>query len=159
MIRKVTHSVLLGLAAVVALIWVVTLIYPDPLCWQNHDRFLKPGHRSVSLSPGGFCLAFTDEVDTQRASSWNIGICRVTVLDVYSHAVNDGAAVTILAPRTILVYLHFPLILGLLLAYPAYRAARAGARRLARKAGACRTCGYNLTGNESGVCPECGETE
>ncbi len=23
--------------------------------------------------------------------------------------------------------------------------------------GKCRSCGYNLTGNESGVCPECGE--
>ncbi len=22
---------------------------------------------------------------------------------------------------------------------------------------ACRKCGYNLTGNESGICPECGE--
>ena len=24
--------------------------------------------------------------------------------------------------------------------------------------GLCQTCGYDLTGNESGVCPECGET-
>lgn len=24
--------------------------------------------------------------------------------------------------------------------------------------GHCRTCGYNLTGNVSGVCPECGKT-
>ena len=24
--------------------------------------------------------------------------------------------------------------------------------------GHCQTCGYNLTGNVSGVCPECGET-
>jgi len=23
--------------------------------------------------------------------------------------------------------------------------------------GSCRDCGYNLTGNVSGVCPECGE--
>jgi len=25
-----------------------------------------------------------------------------------------------------------------------------------RRAGHCRSCGYDLTGNESGVCPECG---
>ena len=25
-----------------------------------------------------------------------------------------------------------------------------------RKKGLCLTCGYDLTGNESGVCPECG---
>ena len=29
-------------------------------------------------------------------------------------------------------------------------------RRGRRKAGGCRRCGYNLTGNTSGVCPECG---
>lgn len=30
-----------------------------------------------------------------------------------------------------------------------------GARRRARR-GLCRSCGYNLTGNVSGICPECG---
>jgi hypothetical protein len=36
-------------------------------------------------------------------------------------------------------------------------AARATARRWRRgRPGACRVCGYNLTGNVSGVCPECG---
>ena len=25
------------------------------------------------------------------------------------------------------------------------------------RSGHCRSCGYNLTGNVSGVCPECGE--
>ncbi|HXE55512.1 MAG TPA: hypothetical protein VN541_20985 [Tepidisphaeraceae bacterium] len=29
-------------------------------------------------------------------------------------------------------------------------------RRLRGRAGLCRECGYNLTGNTSGVCPECG---
>jgi hypothetical protein len=29
-------------------------------------------------------------------------------------------------------------------------------KRSRRKAGSCRRCGYNLTGNTSGVCPECG---
>jgi len=31
-------------------------------------------------------------------------------------------------------------------------------RRQPLAAGHCQTCGYNLTGNVSGVCPECGET-
>ncbi len=30
-------------------------------------------------------------------------------------------------------------------------------RHRRRKRGLCINCGYNLTGNESGVCPECGE--
>ena len=29
-------------------------------------------------------------------------------------------------------------------------------RRDRRKAGQCQDCGYDLTGNESGACPECG---
>jgi len=29
-------------------------------------------------------------------------------------------------------------------------------RRVTRKPGACRGCGYDLTGNASGMCPECG---
>jgi len=29
--------------------------------------------------------------------------------------------------------------------------------RRRRRAGTCRGCGYNLTGNVSGVCPECGQ--
>jgi hypothetical protein len=29
-------------------------------------------------------------------------------------------------------------------------------RRRVRAAGCCSSCGYNLTGNVSGVCPECG---
>ena len=49
-------------------------------------------------------------------------------------------------------------------AYPAALAAAAAAwallsrSRLARRTrqGACRQCGYDLTGNVSGVCPECG---
>lgn len=31
-------------------------------------------------------------------------------------------------------------------------------RQQRRKAGCCIHCGYNLTGNTSGVCPECGRT-
>jgi hypothetical protein len=30
-------------------------------------------------------------------------------------------------------------------------------RRARRKRGHCVPCGYDLTGNESGACPECGE--
>ncbi len=33
------------------------------------------------------------------------------------------------------------------------------ARRPRYIPGHCAHCGYNLTGNESGVCPECGDTE
>ncbi len=43
--------------------------------------------------------------------------------------------------------------------WPAYHVLWAGTiRRLRRRRhNLCVTCGYNLTGNVSGVCPECGE--
>ena len=39
-------------------------------------------------------------------------------------------------------------------AWAAYRCVRA--KRAERSAGQCTACGYDLTGNVSGVCPECG---
>ena len=42
--------------------------------------------------------------------------------------------------------------------YPAIAFIRGPLRRhRRRKKGLCLKCGYNLTGNESGICPECGE--
>jgi hypothetical protein len=41
--------------------------------------------------------------------------------------------------------------------FPAIALARAPIRRYRRcKQGQCLVCGYNLTGNVSGRCPECG---
>ncbi len=49
------------------------------------------------------------------------------------------------------------LVIGLLLAYPAVAFVRGPVRRWRRRRrGLCVACGYNLTGNVSGVCPECG---
>ena len=56
----------------------------------------------------------------------------------------------------VLVSIPYPYVL--LLALPPlwwlYRYHRRGARL---DGGACDRCGYDLTGNVSGVCPECGE--
>lgn len=51
------------------------------------------------------------------------------------------------------------LVLWICLAYPLFRSASAlaaWARPRRRPPGACRSCGYDLTGNVSGACPECG---
>ena len=48
--------------------------------------------------------------------------------------------------------------LALLTAATWYRYIRPAERRLERAAkGLCLRCGYDLTGNISGVCPECGQ--
>jgi hypothetical protein len=48
----------------------------------------------------------------------------------------------------------FLLVAGCLL--PAFAFTRALRTRRRRMRGLCKSCGYNLTGNVSGVCPECG---
>ena len=50
-------------------------------------------------------------------------------------------------------------LLLILTAYPALAFIRGPVRRYCRhKRGLCLACGYDLTGNESGVCSECGTT-
>ncbi len=50
------------------------------------------------------------------------------------------------------------LLIILLVTYPAYAFVRGPWRRhRRRKRGLCVACGYDLTGNESGRCSECGE--
>jgi hypothetical protein len=50
-------------------------------------------------------------------------------------------------------------VLALFMLYPAVAFLRGPYRRYRRRvAGRCVRCGYDLTGNVSGVCPECGHT-
>jgi hypothetical protein len=54
-------------------------------------------------------------------------------------------------------YLLTTLIAFLFAAYPTAALIRGPMRRWKRRRnGLCINCGYNLTGNVSGVCPECG---
>lgn len=45
---------------------------------------------------------------------------------------------------------------ALLIAYPLVALTRSRILRHQRRVGYCAQCGYNLTGNVSGLCPECG---
>ena len=49
-----------------------------------------------------------------------------------------------------------PFLLSCLLFLPAAASLRRRRAQLRREAGLCTRCGYDLTGNVSGVCPECG---
>ncbi len=57
--------------------------------------------------------------------------------------------------------IHSALLVGLLLLVPGLMASRSAYRhfhnRKLRKSDHCLNCRYNLMGNESGVCPECGK--
>jgi len=58
------------------------------------------------------------------------------------------------------LYMWLPLWMPFVLfgVYPAYALVtrRSRRRRRRRRQGLCVLCGYNLTGNVSGICPECG---
>ena len=54
--------------------------------------------------------------------------------------------------------LPYSMVIALLLSYPALALIRGPLRRWRRhRKGLCLRCGYNLEGNVSGVCSECGE--
>lgn len=60
--------------------------------------------------------------------------------------------------RQIVVELPFWMMFLLFLAYPCLAFIRGPMRRYGRKRrGRCSQCGYDLTGNTSGRCPECGK--
>ena len=61
---------------------------------------------------------------------------------------------SILSGRTVIAPL--PALALALIVMPLWRGFSFARRATRPRAGVCRTCGYNLTGNESGVCPECG---
>jgi len=52
---------------------------------------------------------------------------------------------------------HVKLPIALLIAYPLLAVVADRIRRRRVLPGHCTTCGYNLTGNTTGVCPECGD--
>jgi hypothetical protein len=59
--------------------------------------------------------------------------------------------------RELIVQLPFWFLILVVSAYPAYALLTGPIRRRIRRArGSCVKCAYNLTGNTSGVCPECG---
>ena len=65
--------------------------------------------------------------------------------------------IALLNETAVFAWLWFCLILGLRdLWYTAIAAFHARRFRSRRHRGACQSCGYDLTGNTTGKCPECG---
>ena len=59
-------------------------------------------------------------------------------------------------PRGAAIFVPQAIVLLLLSAYPAWWLARTARRILWHRRGGCPICGYDLRGNVSGICPECG---
>jgi hypothetical protein len=86
----------------------------------------------------------------RQRTRWLIFAAACIVVDVCGAALDPG--------RNNTMRMLFLLLAGIpLTAVAAWTLKGWFAQRRKRPHGTCRTCGYNLTGNVSGVCPECGK--
>ena len=146
MIRKVIIS-LLTLAALAT--WVLLI----NLSWGNDfhlysSKGISPGmpfRWKVDLCNTGLYIEHNQYgFDPNFNGRWSCGAY------YYTHAR--------LGFRTTNIYIPLWLPLVLFSAYPTIAFFHSPNRRYRRrKKGLCLTCGYDLTGNVSGICPECGE--
>ena len=148
--------------------------YLDPRLPYTNWQFAYSGRfRLVPTSSGSQVMAAEVSVDEAPplypalpersllvgASNGNLDFARACFVRVRGQATRPG---TLLVDVTYIPLLQLPFWLlavalagapAFLLGHAAYERYR-GAKR--RKTGLCSHCGYNLTGNVSGRCPECG---
>ncbi len=127
------------LLALFAFLWAVSLVRPLELNY---------------VSPIGFLA-----IDFERgAVSWHAIAGRVDHMLITQHLWHGAWGENLLSPRwaigPVLGRWNYPLWPPVvLMAWVTFRLPRLGP-----VAGGCMTCGYDLTGNTSGVCPECGKS-
>jgi hypothetical protein len=113
---------------------LISLDYPPPSGWEIS---FWPFHRRV------------DSISGDLRSGTTLGF-RYERSRVYKPRVRiDGRSVTFPYWLPAVCFAFLP-------ALTAVKFWRARARRRREAEGLCSGCGYNLTGNTSGVCPECG---
>ena len=177
MIRKALQITLAVIALIVGLTFILSFLFPFQL---YHSEFPPEDTGAVNLPRGWALLAIVYPDDTpplHYEDRARITVCQGT-LDVYQRQtpnpeprVDQSFGFRWLAyyphvyVSTIFAAPHFfwgiHLSLGFLFAllglYPTVAFVRGPLRRRSRSArGRCINCGYDLTGNFSGVCPECG---
>jgi hypothetical protein len=90
---------------------------------------------------------------------WRYSTRRVAAEELFRLLENEGLFLhyNSQTSRELIVQLPFWFLILVVSAYPAYALLTGPIRRYIRRArGSCVKCAYNLTGNTSGVCPECG---
>jgi hypothetical protein len=168
MIRK-TIIVVLALGAVgTGVLWAGS--YLSPLTWAGVEvdtvpskciRRANDAFPTSKLSGGALEVEFVREMPSRLPpSAWprvdsNLVILRFETTGERSFMPPDGPVSHAFRIDTLHVPLLGPFVV--LLAYPALAFIRGPLRRFRRRRkGLCVRCAYNLTGNVSGTCPECG---
>ena len=130
-------------------------------CWVIHDdqhKAIEPAEHIVLLGshPGTLTICYNQLVkQVPRRRKIDLGIVKVKISDFSIHYAGGWRKETWRSTHISIPFWVISLLLGM---WPAIAFIRGPYRRYRRrKKGLCLTCGYNLTGNVSGVCPECGE--
>jgi hypothetical protein len=114
--------------------------------WRYTNNPPAPASRRLGVTP---VLVYEREVKRGATS------LSYTWIDPCPHGLSASATRGTLVTRQVEMTLWLPLLVFLL--FPVVAFIRGPVRRWRRrKRGECVACGYDLTGNVSGICPECG---
>ena len=149
MIRKVLIRVSVGALVVATMFWAANRIgYLDVRRFPCYEPGPKP-HWYVSIRRGRVRIFNMSPLDADSPFAFACGKPREFAGFGFQKAMGiQRKAIWFPTWPIIVIFTLFP---GTVLVYGPLR------RHRRRKKGLCIHCGYNLTGNVSGVCPECGE--
>ncbi|UCE59596.1 MAG: hypothetical protein JSU63_19400 [Phycisphaerales bacterium] len=146
MIRKTIIVVLTVLAVGTLLLWAVAL--PWTLVYQNQGNDTGI-HRGVLFAYWGMPWTVKGWYFS-RASTAGL-----THVSIWWPMITQTGGFSSRLSGVFVPLFWVALLTGI---YPTIACIRGPLRRWRRRRkGLCLNCGYDLTGNESGVCPECGE--
>ena len=163
--RFIRSLVALGIASCLFLVtlWIVSIFWSPYLYIDNHSR--RTDTYNFFIIAAGCVLMFDEPRGARSVCSGTAhiiigdaicGIGQIKRSPQWSALRCVGLVLPHFTPRqqSFLRQYRFPLWAGLIvLTVPTWIGWR---RTRHRPHGSCRTCGYNLTGNTSGICPECG---
>jgi hypothetical protein len=172
--RLLNYATALSLVLLVATaaLWVRSYFHSSALCRPFSIYFVEAYRGFIVLSEGETYPAMR-EFDGRRDQGWTYSSSSNSwpASDEWKRSTNKGGFGTI--PRRYSSdprhsYFRVCLISSLIVPFyavavtfavlPSFWGWRWVIRRRRRPAGCCRRCSYDLTGNISGVCPECGST-
>ena len=162
MARKILIIGLLVMAGATLAAWAVSVIAPTDFKTRTSDGQLTLGliDGSLQLRRRTSTLDWAAEAP-EEPEDWSLRRSGhvVPYLGIRHEYVEAGPPdSTILSVRKIVV--PFWLLFVATMAYPLVAWFRGPLRRRRRRSlGLCLACAYDLTGNTSGVCPECGNAK
>jgi len=153
MMRKFGKILLWALSIVIAATWCLSATGNHQWKWQPTSR------RSWVVNVVRGELQVSARLSTAQPSRSVVTDLRhyqIPGMTIHVQAFGTNDAPAAHATRwSAHVSLWWPTV-PLLFAWFGYACAGPVRRRRRRRRGRCATCGYDLQGNESGVCPECG---